>query len=233
MNKNDIIKNGVYKDFLEIKKGFNNSGYVDSNKVESYDGIFDEETIKNCFKIYNANRQRKRNGLNEMISWLFTITKLQASPNEEDRLNSNEFKLIFGTLTFTDEILQKTSPNTRRRYVARFLNQYAIEYMANIDFGEENEREHYHFVALVNRSFSKNSWKYGYDYYRNIKLDISALKKAKNYLLKINNHSYKESTRQERILKSRKLSINSVILIQNEEEFERFKIDIKHQLFYA
>lgn len=235
LDKNTIIKSGIYKDFLETKANFYKNGYIDGNKRESYEGLFDKETIDNCFRIYNANRQRKRNGFNELLSWFFTILMIQTNPDnletEEDQKYVQSFHLIFGTLTFTDKVLKNTSVSTRRRYVARFLNKNTVEYMANIDYGDMKDREHYHFVALVNAKIPKNSWKYGFDYYRNIKASVDELKKAKNYLLKLNNHCYKESTKQARILKSRKWTINNVILLMHEEEFELFKIFMKEKIY--
>jgi len=67
-----------------------------------------------------------------------------------DNLEGDE-TVIFGTLTFTDDDL-KTDIKTRRQYVFRFLNEWCADYIANIDYGKENEREHYHFVALLDGS---------------------------------------------------------------------------------
>ena len=68
MDKNAIIKNGVYDIFLKMKQKLYING-LDSNNKNNYLDIFDEETIINCFKNYNANKARKRYGLDEMIKW--------------------------------------------------------------------------------------------------------------------------------------------------------------------
>lgn len=59
---------------------------------------------------------------------------------------------IFITLTFTDETLKNTSFETRRRYVARYLKANSKNYVANVDFGSKNKREHYH--AVVDKDIS-------------------------------------------------------------------------------
>ena len=227
MNKNDIIKNGVYKDFLQVRKQIRDSGYKNENKVSAYEGIFDEETTKNCLQLYNAEKARKRYGQNILLKWIYAIDYLR----KEELDYFKDLKIIFGTLTFTDEILESTSKKTRRRYVSRFLNDYTSEYLANIDYGKENEREHYHFLAVVKGDILKDSWKYGWDYYQNVKINLKGIRGARNYILKLNNHSYKESTHQDRILKSRKLTIIDCVTIQHEEDFFYFQRDFKNGLF--
>lgn len=53
----------------------------------------------------------------------------------------------FLTLTFNDDTLSKTSLETRRKYVQRYLKSLGCDYVANIDFGAKNGREHYHAVV--------------------------------------------------------------------------------------
>lgn len=226
MNKNDIINSGVYKDFIEIKKQIRDNGFMDSEKVSSYEGIFDEETTKNCIRIYRANRARKRYGQNILYRWIYAIDTLR----KEDLDYFKDLKIVFGTLTFREDVLEKTSKKTRRRYVARFLNECTEEYLANIDYGKQEEREHYHFLAVVKAKISKDSWKYGWDYYQSVKIDLKSIRKARNYILKLNSHSYKESTRQDRILRSRKLSIIGAVELAHEEDFYYWKRDIKNGL---
>lgn len=217
MDKNTIIKNGVYDVFLQEKRTLYLKG-LDSNNRNNYLNIFDEDTIIDCFKIYNANRARKRYGLEELIKWCFAIEK------------SNHYKgyyIIFGTLTFSDRVLEKTSKETRRRYVTRFLAKYCESYIANIDYGKKNEREHYHFVALCKEEIKKDSWKYGFDSYRKIESTKNELQKAKNYILKLNNHSYKSSTKNERVImnKSKKgIDLLDIIVSSNEEQFRHYKL---------
>jgi len=118
----------------------------------------------------------------------------------------NNGKNLFLTLTFTDKTLAKTSDETRRRYVARFLKQFDCEYVANIDFGEENEREHYH--AVLNTSFiNPLSWQYG-------NLDVKQVRNATDkeldcirlakYVAKLTNHAIKETTKRNSLIYSRK-----------------------------
>lgn len=218
MNKNTIIQNGVYDVFLQEKSKLYLKG-LDSNNKNNYLDLFDEDTIITCFKIFNANRERKRYGLEELIKWCFCIEKSN---------HYKDYKLIFGTLTFSDKVLDKTSKETRRRYVSRFLSKTCDNYIANIDFGKKNEREHYHFVALCKSEIQKGTWKYGFDSYRKIDHTKTDLKKAKNYILKLNNHSYKSTTRNERVImnKSKKgIDLVDIIVYSNEEKYRPYRLD--------
>lgn len=55
----------------------------------------------------------------------------------------------FLTLTFDDDHLRNCSAPSRRDGVARFLKENFPFYVANIDFGEENGREHYHALVFT------------------------------------------------------------------------------------
>lgn len=218
MNKNSIIKNGVYDVFVKMHRDLFIKG-IDPNNRNNYLDLFDEDTIILCFKIYNANRARKRYGLEEMIKWCFVIEKSN---------HFKDYKLIFGTLTFNDESLNKTSKITRRRYVARFLKENCESYIANIDFGEENEREHYHFVGLCKSKIKKSSWKYGFDSYNEIPKTKEGLQRVKQYLLKLNNHSYKTSTRNERVIMNKSkngMDLIDIIVEEHPREYRHYKLD--------
>ena len=107
----------------------------------------------------------------------------------------------FLTLTFTDEVLCSTSANTRRRYVTRLLSSYS-DYVANIDFGSLNGREHYHAV-VKSPSLDLSLWDcYGFSNAKKIASvdDFSALAK---YISKLTNHAIKDTTQGSRIIYSR------------------------------
>ena len=111
----------------------------------------------------------------------------------------------FLTFTFTDEVLAKTSPQTRRQYVSRFLNDHATEYIANIDYGGKNGREHYH--AVCNSRLNPKEWEFG-------NLDIKIVRynpdkpdatRLAKYVCKLTNHAIKETTKRCALIYSRKV----------------------------
>lgn len=216
MLKNDIIVNGIYKNFLTVKKQLYVEG-LDTYDKENYKEFYDDETINECFRIYQNNKKRKIYSKEELAKWFFAIYNINGY---------KKYKIVFGTLTFSNNTLEKTTKETRRRYVARFLhNQKSIEkYIANIDYGKNNEREHYHFIAFTRDKIDYSKWKDKIDL-EAIKLDKISFKKIAKYLVKLNNHAYKESTKLERIIKDRnKDSLLDCLIELYRVEFNAFKV---------
>lgn len=121
----------------------------------------------------------------------------------------NSGNCIFLTLTFTNDVLESTTKETRRRYVARYLKQYSNKYVANIDYGAKNEREHYHAVILVD-SVNHSDWKYGAINFERIRYtnsdiekDTETIKKVSKYVSKLTNHAIKETTQRNYMIFSR------------------------------
>lgn len=192
--KNTLILSGVYDAFLIRKKELYLNQQDSKNKNNYLDLIPELEQIEECFKIYNANHQRKYNNWNEICKWCFAIQELQTFKS---------FKLVFGTLTFKSKVLEKTCERTRARYVTSFLSSQAFHYVANIDYGKKNGREHYHFLAMIEKNMDMTKWNYGSNKIEIVPMIKKDIKATKNYLLKLNNHSYKNSTRQKRIIRDR------------------------------
>lgn len=215
--KNSLITSGVYQLFLDTKKQFYLLN-LDYNNEQNYLSIIpDIDAIKECFKIYRANRQRKYNNWNEICKWYYAIKNLKTH---------KKYKLVFGTLTFNDKTLKNTSERTRTRYITKFLSENTFHYIANIDFGEKNNREHYHFIAMIKENIDLKKWSYGGNKIQNIPLKKKDIKSTKNYLLKLNNHSYKSSTRQKRIIRDRREDKIIDFFIENiaTESFHKFKL---------
>jgi len=109
---------------------------------------------------------------------------------------------IFMTLTFTDEILDSTSEHTRRRYVARWCKENSSFYVANVDYGDKTNREHYHAV-LEQGNFTP--WKYGHISRKLVRSKSKDLTKVSKYVSKLTNHAIKKSGKLKRIIYSKKL----------------------------
>lgn len=110
---------------------------------------------------------------------------------------------IFLTLTFRDDVLEKTNEETRRRYVTRYLKSECKYYIANIDYGSLHDREHYHAVCVPwCFRLDLGAWKYGYAYASNIRAESDSLRIAK-YCTKLCNHAVKQTTKRNTIIYSR------------------------------
>lgn len=120
-----------------------------------------------------------------------------------ERMITSSSDCTFLTLTFSDYWLSRTSPDTRRKYVSRFLKANATEYVANIDFGGKNGREHYH--AVTNARINPKNWIYGNLDVKPVRYNPdckSSLKLAK-YVAKLTNHAIKETTKRCALIYSR------------------------------
>lgn len=128
----------------------------------------------------------------------------------------------FLTLTFSDETLERTSADTRRRYVRRYLAFYGVPYVANIDFGAKNGREHYHAVIgcpvdldfwnakcgfALSECITPNRWKTVPKKYANLspaeqseRMHYDTLVRLSKYVAKLTNHAIKETTKRSAVI---------------------------------
>lgn len=111
-------------------------------------------------------------------------------------------ELYFVTMTFNEEYLNSTTEKQRETDIKQSLNKNSTMYIANKDFGKENGREHYH--ALVCNLSSKALKTYRKDMgFVDVRKVTRCLGTAVDYLMKLTNHSLKE-TSGKRLIYSRK-----------------------------
>lgn len=108
---------------------------------------------------------------------------------------------LFLTFTFTNDVLDRTSSDTRKTYVVRFLKSFGVPYVANVDFGSKNGREHYHAILQMPR-INLTEWKYGGLNGKIVRSSSDDVKLAK-YISKLTNHAIKETTKRQAIIYSR------------------------------
>lgn len=128
----------------------------------------------------------------------------------------------FLTLTFCDDVLQGTSEDTRRQYVRRFLASYGALYVANIDYGGKNGREHYH--AVISARVKPSDWSFGLLNCKSIDYRLSKVPKRyevlspleqkekvfrdnkvrlAKYVAKLTNHAIKDTTKRKALIYSK------------------------------
>lgn len=109
----------------------------------------------------------------------------------------------FITITFNPNTLNNTNEKTRRVYVSRWLKSLTPFYVANIDYGKEKGREHYHAVITLDTKPPK-TWKYGFIDILKVKTTETDTKRISKYISKLTNHAIKHTTKSKRIIYSRK-----------------------------
>lgn len=112
---------------------------------------------------------------------------------------------LFLTLTFTDDVLASTSEKTRKDYIRKFLKDHSSGYVANIDYGGKNDREHYH--AIVQTGYiDSHDYPYGNLDFRRIRCSGGYSYRLSKYINKLVNHAVKDTAKQNRVIYSRNLS---------------------------
>ena len=109
----------------------------------------------------------------------------------------------FITITFNPTTLENTNEQTRRKYVSRWLKSLTPFYVANIDYGLINEREHYHAV-ITSDTRPPKSWNYGFIDILKVNTTETDTKRISKYISKLTNHAIKHTTKSKRIIYSRK-----------------------------
>lgn len=192
--KAHVLSCGMYDTFKKIEKDLwiNRDNEVYLHEVIQYRNSIEErypEEYKECQNLWNSDHQRRK------------------------RLSHKIRKMVEGdsctfiTLTFRDDVLEKTSTKTRRRYVTRFLKTQSDRYIANIDYGSHTDREHYHGIIVGRLDLS--AWKYGYSYAESIKSSNDSSRLAM-YVTKLSNHAVKETTKRNTLIYSKNAWDNSI-----------------------
>lgn len=115
------------------------------------------------------------------------------------------------SLTFSDEVLKTTTAETRKQNISRWLDKHTVDYMACIDFGRKNKREHYHAIVALDiplktveyrrktyyepTEIAKADWyPYGFMSVRCIDIQGANAYKTANYALKASTYAFKASS---------------------------------------
>lgn len=160
-----------------------------------------------CERIYKSDKARSYR-LKIKMRYMLTVSKC-----------------YFLRLSFTDSVLQSTTPQTRRKYVTRFLTSLNCAYIANIDFGSNDvyiddkgvervgtAREHYHALVSVKLPKSKLSeWilNYGTLFAEPVRCSLTSTVRLSKYVSKLCNHAVKVTAKRGALLFSRKYKLPS------------------------
>lgn len=175
--------------------------------------------LKEHLDVFPDDLIAEMEALSDTVSFILSDESMLPIWREAERINLAYYKRVqrlktriasmlrkgscfFLTLTFSDSALARTSASTRRQNVTRFCDSISDDYVANIDFGSENGREHYHAVVLAN-NVDCSSWDiYGFSKAEKIASadDFTPLAK---YISKLTNHAVKATTNGCRAIYSR------------------------------
>lgn len=122
-----------------------------------------------------------------------------------DSVHSNgQKKIYFLTLTLNEKAVN-IKKDTMRKYIQRFLRKNCIRYFANLDYGKETGRPHFHAVVQVDKRIDFTDYlnKFGYYFYERVKTDAIDQKRITKYITKLSLHAIKDTASIDRIIYSR------------------------------
>lgn len=185
--KQEVIEKGYVKELIQEKKANYHGQTLQLTDIDS-DGVISRIDIQD-WETYSAIMRGESQSFD--CAYLLVRSKYAKIRKVKEKisnivLNNNA---VFLTLTFTDKVLESTSPQTRRRYVSRYLKSQGCEYVANIDFSPDIEREHYH--AVIDKRVDLTAWKYGFSYAEQVRAHDRDLCKISKYITKLTAHALK------------------------------------------
>ena len=199
--KQIILKNKLHREAGELSlKAYRlyqkevNGLYYPSLKNYSFEKLTNEKEA--FIKQYGSTTLKVANNLNH------ASYKRVARLKERIREAVESGSAYFLTITFNNETLSKTNEKTRRLYITRWLKTLSPFYVANIDYGKEKGREHYHAVITSDQRPPK-TWKYGFIDILKVKTSENDTKRISKYISKLTNHAIKHTTKSKRIIYSR------------------------------
>jgi len=184
-----------YLAWCEYMRFYKETGLIDNTKIKELDELNEQ------FKLYYGDDWKVAQQVNNNR---FRRTLTLKKRTLKAILSNNAY---FYTLTFTDNVLSATSEKTRRKYVQLFCASQSDFYVANIDYGKEHGREHYH-VIMIGRVNFKDWRKYGSINGKPIRANVKDNVKIASYMTKLTNHAIKTTTKQQKLLYSRKKCYN-------------------------
>lgn len=181
--KYNLIENGVYSKVLTMPKKYS----IDNTDLWFHcieNGL--QKEYRECMKINKAYYNRAER-LKSRVSCML-----------------NKGDCIFITMTFNDNALNSTTDKQRRVAVSRFLKSCNGQYVANVDYGSKNHREHYHALIQCSCIDLSNWRKYGNINVERVRLnDSSSSVRLSKYIAKLTNHAIKETTKRSCLIYSR------------------------------
>lgn len=214
--KQKTLLKGIDKKVASVKRDY----YKKTTKKSYFDNDGELAFVIEC-NSYEEMIKKYRNGYNYIdCAERLNESKYRRAKRVRDKIArlvlSN--KAIFITLTFNDKTFAKTDDLRRRRLVQRYLKQNCKEYVANIDFGSNEEyiddygnkriateREHYH--ALVSNDINFDSWyKYGAIKVERVRPLDNSTKRIARYITKLTNHALKVGGIVPRLIYSRNIA---------------------------
>ena len=205
-NRVNELKNGVIPDKLidnnidweQVK----NTKYFNINEYYLFSDLMKYEDFLKM-KSYSRNRNKKRNRCFDKENQII------------DYAIENNLKVVFGTCTLNNDALSMNYDSLRKK-LSRWLKKHFKMILKNNDYCPSSDRLHFHFIACLKENeelepigrkskkgrplfvLKNKDYKMGFEPVLEPIPNLTS-KQLSNYLVKLNNHSNKKTTKLERL----------------------------------
>ena len=195
--KADVIRSGLCITEKQVSRAFYAQHVLDTTGEVIYSEMDTQraEELQLFHRMFNLEDWEEAHRINKASYARAKRLKARIS----SMLNSGD--CLFLTLTFTDETLGNTTEDTRRQAVRRYLKSFGVPYVANIDYGKKNGREHYHAVIQTDH-VDYSAYTYGAINGEKIHSAEDYVKLSK-YVAKLTNHAIKQTNKRQVIIYSK------------------------------
>lgn len=195
--KADVIRSGLCITEKQVSRAFYAQHVLDATGEYVYSEMDTKraEELQLFHRMFNLENWEEARRINHASRARVKRLKTRISSMLESG------SCLFLTLTFTDEVLRKTTEDTRRQAVRRYLKSFGVPYVSNIDYGKKNGREHYHAVIQA-ESVDYSKYTYGAINGERIHSAEDYVKLSK-YVAKLTNHAIKQTNKRQVIIYSK------------------------------
>lgn len=172
--KRKLIENGSFDEYRKQRFSyFENEQYdkIDSQEYCNKDGeLMTSEEIKANSELKECRKKQVKKIRNQFEYWL----------NQRDR-----YDIFFMTFTYDDKKRRKEMKTDQlKRYVIRSISPNVLDYSINIDYGEKNERLHFHGFIVCEKGHVKKTMRVK-DEHKNRYINVSKLDFMEEYENKV------------------------------------------------
>ena len=188
-------------DAVHDVRAFNKATYLNYKGIQS-DNTISMKTAWNIYDDYHETEMGER-VWNEAIKIAHANHKQRQRLKKRIRTMLETSKCVFVTLTFKPSKYDDYNTQDRRLWVVRYLKSLNVPYVANIDFGKKNGREHYHCIVQSD-NIDYSCWNKTYGGVKGLKVITDNSEQAlANYIVKLTNHALKQTTKRHALIYSR------------------------------
>lgn len=195
--KADVIRSGLCITEKQVSRAFYAQYLLDTTGEVIYSEMDTQraEELQLFHRMFNLEDWQEAHRINKA-----SYARIQRLKRRIAAMLKNG-ECLFLTLTFTDEVLRNTTEDTRRQIVRRYLKSFGVPYVANIDYGKKNGREHYHAVIQTDY-VDYSAYTYGAINGEKIHSAEDYVKLSK-YVAKLTNHAIKQTNKRQVIIYSK------------------------------